>query len=142
MVKLLDIKNTEPDVDLAFRKVSIIIDTQLILIELMSKTKPENEEIPSYNLPQSDNKWIYEQWAQSNDGRRIVYQAVRTPNTDFFMGNVFQIVVKDNKGEPLGSGSGFVINDQGWFITNNHVMEDGYSATAFFDIKDSENGQW
>ena len=46
MVKLLDIKNTEPDVDLAFRKVSIIIDTQLILIELMSKTKPENEEIP------------------------------------------------------------------------------------------------
>lgn len=46
MVKLLDIKNTEPDVDLAFRKVSIIIETQLILIELMSKTKPENEEIP------------------------------------------------------------------------------------------------
>ena len=46
MVKLLDIKNTEPDVDLALRKVSIIIDTQLILIELMSKTKPENEESP------------------------------------------------------------------------------------------------
>lgn len=45
MVKLLDIKDKEPDVDLAFRKLSIIIDTQLILIELMSKTEPENEEI-------------------------------------------------------------------------------------------------
>ena len=101
----------------------------------------ENEEIPSYNLPQSDDKWTYERWDQSNDGKQIVYQAVRSPNTNFFIGNVFQIVVKDNKGEPLGSGSGFIINDQGWFITNNHVMEDGYSATAFFDIKDSENGQ-
>ena len=101
----------------------------------------ENEEIPLYNLPQSDNKWTYERWDQSNDGKQTVYQAVRSPNTDFFIGNVFQIVVKDNKGEVLGSGSGFVINDQGWFITNNHVMADGYSATAFFDIKDSENGQ-
>ena len=101
----------------------------------------ENEEIPSYKLPQSDDKWTYERWDQSNDGMQIIYQAVRSPNTNFFIGNVFQIVVKDNKGEPLGSGSGFIINDQGWFITNNHVMEDGYSATAFFDIKDSENGQ-
>ena len=101
----------------------------------------ENEEIPSYSLPQSDNKWIYEQWNQSNDGEEIIFQAIRTPNTDFFIGNVFQIVVKDNKGEPLGAGSGFVINDQGWFVTNNHVMADGYSATAFFDIKNSENGQ-
>ena len=43
VVKLLDIKNKQPDVDLAFRKLSITIDTQLILIELVSKTKPENE---------------------------------------------------------------------------------------------------
>lgn len=101
----------------------------------------ENEEIPSYDLPPSDNKWIYERWDQSDDGKQIVFQAVRTPNTDFFIGNVFQIVVKDDKGELLASGSGFVINNQGWFVTNNHVVKDGYSATAFFDIKDFENGQ-
>ena len=101
----------------------------------------ENEEIPLFKLPQSDDKWIYERWDQNNDGKQIIFQAVRTPNTDFFIGNVFQIVVKDEKGEPLGSGSGFVINEEGWFVTNNHVIEEGYSATAFFDIKDSENGQ-
>lgn len=101
----------------------------------------ENEEIPSFKLPQSDDKWIYERWDQNNDGKHTIFQAVRNPNTDFFIGNVFQIVVKDEKGEPLGSGSGFVINEEGWFVTNNHVIEEGYSATAFFDIKDSENGQ-
>ena len=101
----------------------------------------ENEEIPSYNLPPSDDKWIYGHWDQNSNGKQIIFQAVRTPNTDFFIGNVFQIVVKDKKGEPVGSGSGFVINDEGWFITNNHVMENSYSATAFFDIKDFENDQ-
>lgn len=101
----------------------------------------ENEKIPSFDLPANDNKWKYEQWDQSSNGKQIIFQAERTPNTDFFTGNVFQIVIKDSNGEPLGSGSGFVINDQGWFITNNHVMENGYSATAFFDIRDFENGQ-
>lgn len=44
MVNLLDVKN-EPDVDLAVRKVPITVDFQLILTELMSETKPENDEI-------------------------------------------------------------------------------------------------
>lgn len=100
----------------------------------------EDKSVPAVDLPPNDDKWIYEGWEQDSDNKQIVLQAKRKPNTNFFIGNVFQIVVKDSKGEPIGSGSGFVINDEGWFITNNHVIENGYSATAFFDIKDSENG--
>ena len=44
----------------------------------------ENEEIPSYILPQSDNKWIYKRWDQSNNGKQIIFQALRTPNTPSF----------------------------------------------------------
>ena len=101
----------------------------------------ENKDIPKFDLPQSSDKWIYERWEQDVDGKEIVFQAVRTPNTDYFIGNVFQIVVMNNDEEPLGAGSGFVINNEGWFITNSHVMEKATSATAFFDIEDSENGQ-
>ena len=35
---------------------------------------------------------------------------------------------------------GFILNDDGWFITNNHVMEEGASAVAYFDIPDREAG--
>lgn len=101
----------------------------------------QDEEMPSVELPENDEKWIYDGWENGSDGNQTVYQMTRRPNSDFFTGNVFQIVVKDEKGEPLASGSGFVINDDGWFVTNDHVMESGYSATAFFDIKDSENGR-
>lgn len=45
MVNLLDVKNEEPDVDLAVRKVPITVDFQLILTELISETKPENDKI-------------------------------------------------------------------------------------------------
>lgn len=102
---------------------------------------PENEETPTFDLPESSEKWEYTEWDQTSSGNEIVYEAKREPNTNYFVGNVFQIVLKDKKGEVLSSGSGFVINRDGWFITNNHVMEDGYSAVAFFDIKDSAGGQ-
>ena len=100
-----------------------------------------DEDIPSFDLPQNDERWIYERWNQENDGHQITFHAVKSPNTDYFIGNVFQIVVNDDNGEPLKSGSGFVINDEGWFVTNNHVIKNGVSGTAFFDIKDNGSGQ-
>ena len=101
----------------------------------------KNESLPSFDLPKSNDKWIYESWDRNDEDNQIIFTAVRKPNVNFFVGNVFQIVVKDENGDPIGSGSGFVINDEGWFITNDHVMKDGYSAISFFDIIDSENGQ-
>ena len=101
---------------------------------------PENEETPTFDLPESTEKWEYTEWDQTSTGNQIVYEARRSPNTDYFTGNVFQIVLKDKNNDVLSSGSGFVINQDGWFITNNHVMDSGSSAVAFFDIKDSASG--
>lgn len=101
----------------------------------------ENEEPPSFDLPQDDEKWQYTSWNHVGSNNELTYEAERQPNNDYFIGNVFQIVIKDQHGEILGSGSGFVVNKDGWFVTNNHVMDQAYSAVAFFDIKDSVAGQ-
>lgn len=102
---------------------------------------PEDEEAPGFDLPQNSEKWEYIEWNQTGAGLEVVFEAEREPNKEYFSANVFQIILKDEAGEVLGSGSGFVINKDGWFITNDHVMNGGHSAVAFFDIKDAENGQ-
>ena len=100
----------------------------------------DGEKEPTFDLPSSDEHWIYTEWIEESSKNEIVYTAKKTPNIKYFQGNVFQIIVNDQQGEPLGSGSGFIINDEGWFITNAHVMENGYSANAFFDIPDTVSG--
>lgn len=102
---------------------------------------PEGEEDPTFDLPESSDKWEYKEWKQTAEEKEFVYEAERVPNQNYFVGNVFQIVIKNQGGEVLGSGSGFVINKDGWFITNDHVMDTAYSAVAFFDIKDTTAGQ-
>lgn len=101
----------------------------------------EDEDVPSFDLPESNDKWLYEEWKKITETDKIVFQAVRTPKTEYFLGNVFQIIVNDRQGKAVSSGSGFIINNEGWFVTNYHVMDDGYSATAYFDIKDATGGE-
>ena len=100
----------------------------------------EGEVKDKKDLPESNERWNYTSWSEQADKGEIIYTAGREPNISYFYGNVFQIVIKDKSGEPLGVGSGFVINEDGWFITNNHVMEDAYTASAFFDIRDENSG--
>ena len=102
---------------------------------LTEETDPEEVE-----LPQASEQWTYTEWSLEHVDDEYVYTAEKIPNSEYFLGNVFQIVVSDEGGEPLGTGSGFVINDSGWFITNYHVMDGAFSATAYFDIADTENG--
>lgn len=92
------------------------------------------------SLPDGDLKWSYTEWSENTTGNLTTYTTNRIPNSDYFKGNVFQIVVSDDKGEPVCTGSGFIINKDGWFITNYHVMENAYSEKAYFDIIDSEEG--
>lgn len=100
----------------------------------------QGQEIPELDLPTDNEKWEYVEWNSVIENAAHIYIAKRTPNSSYFEGNVFQIVVKDADGTPLGTGSGFIINEDGWFITNNHVMDGASSAIAFFDIKDSNSG--
>ena len=102
---------------------------------LYGENKPEDKP-----LPNGDEKWVYTDWSTSVSGNVVTYATSKIPNSNYFKGNVFQIVVSNDKGEPVSTGSGFVINEDGWFITNHHVMEGVYSAKAYFDIIDSEEG--
>ncbi len=63
-----------------------------------------------------------------------------TPPKDYFVGNVFQIVTETLGKQPYMLGSGVVINQDGWFITNSHVMEGAYYAYAYFEIPNAEQG--
>ncbi len=100
----------------------------------------DGQEAPQMELPPGNEKWEYLEWECALKNGQYIYTAMRKPNNFYFVGNVFQIVVKDLQGKAIGTGSGFVINDDGWFVTNNHVMEQACTAAAFFDIPDQGNG--
>ena len=102
----------------------------------------DEDETPKFDLPENNEKWNYVKWEKETIKDEHTCTAIREPNGDYFVGNVFQIVVKDKDGEAFGTGSGFILNSEGWFITNNHVMEEAHSASAFFDIKDEEGGRY
>lgn len=104
-------------------------------------TVPEGEEPEAPALPEDTDKWHYTEWAgdEEEDGTNI-YTAQREINSTYFSGNVFQIVAFDVDGEPLSTGSGFILNQEGWFITNFHVLDECASGKAYFDIPDDETG--
>jgi tetratricopeptide (TPR) repeat protein len=49
--------------------------------------------------------------------------------------SVFLLEVKDKDGSAIGTGTGFLINANGWMVTNRHVIERAHTVTA-----KSENG--
>lgn len=104
--------------------------------EILYSASTQNGEIPE--LPKDTEKWEYIKWESTGKNEKT---AVRKPKYSYFVGNVFQIIVYNLGKQPISTGSGFVFNDKGWFITNDHVMEDGYFAEAIFDIKDIEKGE-
>ncbi len=52
--------------------------------------------------------------------------------------SIVLITVKDQMGNELGLGSGFLINDRGHVATNYHVIEYGWSAEATFSKGDKK----
>ncbi|MDW0050011.1 hypothetical protein RHK18_18400 [Clostridioides difficile] len=50
--------------------------------------------------------------------------------------SVVMIVVCNNENKPFKSGSGVVINNEGYILTNLHVVNDGYSFLVRFENDD------
>lgn len=92
----------------------------------------------SLPLPSDTEAWSYVEWESTGENEKT---AKREPKYSYFVGNVFQIIVYDLGKIPISSGSGFIFNDEGWFVTNNHVMDEGYYAEAIFDIPDIYEGR-
>ena len=107
---------------------------------LLYEEEVENGSKPTeYQLPSDNDKWDYIEW---KDGEIYTEKiAYRIPKNSYFVGNVFQVVVQDLGEQPIGTGSAFVFNSDGWFVTNAHVMEDAYYAQAIFNIPNSSSGE-
>lgn len=106
---------------------------------LFEETISKNATPTAYALPADTDKWRYTEWANGDNVNEKIAQ--REPQHTYFAGNVFQIVIKDLGGQPVSTGSAFVFNEDGWFITNAHVMEDAYYAEAIFDIPNNQTGE-
>lgn len=109
----------------------------------LGTTVVEHGNYPSFDLPLDSDKWDYIGWTPSisSASRNYTYTAKRNIKEDYFVGNVFQIIVYDLGNSPIATGSGFVYNAEGWFLTNDHVMNEGYFAQAIFNIKDDITGE-
>ena len=105
--------------------------------QLEKQYMPANEDTPTRALPTS-NKWEYTEWVETVTGdtnKVYTYTAAGMPKLSYFAGNIFQIIAKDLAGNPQMIGTGFVVNKEGWFITNYHVLEGSFLADAVFEIR-------
>ena len=103
---------------------------------LLLENRIKDGEKPIDNpLPEDSDKWDYIEWEKSEESLdNISFTAQRKPQNSYFVGNVFQIIVEDLGQTPVVTGSAFVFNKGGWFITNAHVVEDAYYLKGIFNI--------
>jgi len=128
--------NQVPSIDLTVKWVDadgVVLKTEIVT---------DYNNISDFPVPQDTDKWIYDEaWVETRENTNIIYTIGREPQPSYFLGNVFQIVTKDLGNIPMATGSGFILNDEGWFITNHHVMEGAFFATAIFNIPDEALGE-
>lgn len=110
---------------------------------LLSETSDKFGAIPEHSLPDNNENWNYLSWDRevTTTVGNTSYTAIREMNRDYFKGNVFQVLAKDLSQYPTGIGSGFVINDEGWFISNAHIFEGALYGDAYFEVSNPNEGQ-
>lgn len=102
---------------------------------LLQKRIKQGENPVDNPLPEDNEKWDYIKWNKNEDSfNNISFTAHREPQNSYFVGNVFQIVVENLGQTPVATGSAFVFNKDGWFVTNAHVVEDAYYLKGIFNI--------
>lgn len=97
-----------------------------VLPTLQPTVEPPQSAVPIQNAPVADQQGIT---ALELEEKLINLYAQVNPT-------VVHILVYTSLDEfaPLGSGSGFVYSDEGYIVTNNHVVEDGGEfEVVFFD---------
>ncbi|MCC0645067.1 trypsin-like peptidase domain-containing protein [Clostridioides sp. ZZV14-6150] len=94
------------------------------LVEL-SKKSPTMLDIPLEKLNTDINK---------NINNNKTYTPINKPQSE--QTSVVMIVVCDNENKPFKSGSGVVINSEGYILTNLHVVNEGYSFLVRFENDD------
>jgi len=106
---------------------------------LYEEAVPVGASATEYPLPADNDKWDYIEWKNNFvPTEKIAY---RVPQNSYFVGNVFQIIVQNLGEQPISTGSAFVFNSDGWFVTNAHVMKDAYYAQAIFNIPNDAAGE-
>ena len=106
---------------------------------LLLENRIKDGENPIDNpLPEDSDKWDYIKWNKNEESPdNISFTAQREPQNSYFVGNVFQIIVEDLGQTPVATGSAFVFNKDGWFITNAHVVEGAYYLKGIFNISNN-----
>ena len=110
---------------------------------LLLENRIKDGEKPIDNpLPEDNDKWDYIKWKQNKDSiNNISFTAQREPKNSYFVGNVFQIIVEDLGQTPIATGSAFVFNKDGWFVTNAHVVKDAYYLKGIFNIPNNTTNE-
>lgn len=108
---------------------------------LQSLSLLSDEALPQLSLPADTEMWDYTEWTVEQQNNIYTYTAQRLPKASYFRGNVFQLVAKGIDGAPVSVGTGFVFHEDGWFITNYHVLKDAYYASAVFEIRNDTLGE-
>ncbi|MCC0659352.1 trypsin-like peptidase domain-containing protein [Clostridioides sp. ZZV14-6154] len=101
----------------------------------INKNINNNKTYTPINKPQSEQTSVDTSFTSGKNKKdkeiELTYEELAKLST-----SVVMIVVCDNENKPFKSGSGVVINSEGYILTNLHVVNEGYSFLVRFENDD------
>ncbi|MFG0248898.1 MAG: S1C family serine protease, partial [Phycisphaeraceae bacterium JB051] len=112
----------------AFRDVASTVEPSVVSIQVLQRAQTNRRQGNGGTLPMSPEDFM-ERWFDLNPHGRSPRQQESTPQQE---GEDYD---QYNPLRPYGSGSGWVYSDQGYIITNNHVVTKQDGKTPADEIK-------